>query len=313
MRHKIDFFEVVSGLFLGLLLVLVTLIAAQGDYQIFLVLAGFLPTILLISLSMTIHEQYAKHKSWLWLLPIVINFIFYFIGSTTPVIYNQFDVNTLIGANLMLSIIYVIVVAAVFLDDFKKQVEKKEKKHIASPQSLQDIINSIEDKSKALNFVIGRVYSKYHGGSRDLRAKLHIPSDWYNEFSLIGVGTDNIDTKKLVELIDRFENQLELLLKSEKEVIGYECDNLKNLIRDNKGRDTIIDVLDKNDKDPARSYFEGAVSFCKQIKTEIKENRLNIVKNAYVPTEEELEELKEKNTPQKDVSTVIEKKHPKHP
>jgi hypothetical protein len=267
---------------------------------------------------MIIHEQFANHKSWLWLLPIVINFAFYLLGKATPVINDTLDVDLLIGANFLLSIIYMIIVLSIFMDTFKKEVKEKEVHHhheVMQPvetepeQTLEDYIHSIEDKSKALNFVVGRVYSKYHGGSRDLRAQLKIPSDWYNEFSLLGVGTETIDIDKLMELVTRFEMQLRLFLKTEKEVFGFAANNLKNLIRDTRGSDTIIDVLDRNDKDPVKSYYEGAVRFCEKIKHEVDTNDLHLVRNDYVPKDEdELAEIRGKDAPKKEHHTLARSK-----
>lgn len=284
-KHHIDFFEIVSSMYLLLIVFLVLVIAAQQNHSIFIVLLGFFPTILVISTSMVMHNHFADHKSWLWIIPIGINVIAYFIANATPTIAQTLDVDILTGANFLLSIIYIIVVSSIFLEDFKKKAPVQ-KQPEPSPKTLEDYVHSIEDKSKALNFVIGRVYSRYHGGSRDLRALLRIPSEWYNEFSLIGVGTETIDTNKLKELLERFEKQLQLYKKTEKEVFKYEHKNLKNLIRDPEGNDIILDVIDRNDKDPGRTYYEGAVEFCKIIKQEIKTDSLNLIKNEYIATEE---------------------------
>ena len=180
-----------------------------------------------------------------------------------------------------------LIVFSVFLTDFKKKIELKEKAKAKPKLSLQEYIHSIEDKSKALNFVIGRVYNKYHGGSDKIREKLRIPPDWYNEFSLIGVGTNKISYGKLADLITRFELQLKNFEKTEFEVFKDASDALKNLIRDPKGSDKIIDVLEHNDKDPVKSYYEGALEFCAKVKDEIKNKNLKLVKNEYIPKDED--------------------------
>ena len=307
-KHKVDFFELVSGIFLLLLLILTILISFQGDYSLFIVVLGFLPIIVLVLLSLYIHEFYADHQGWIWLLPIFINGIFYAIASTSPSLSEQLEVNLLLGANMVLSIIYIIIVSAIFLDDIVPKAKTPSKPKQITPQTLQEYIHSIEDKSKALNFVIGRVYSKYRGGSRALREILKIPSEWYNEFSLLGVGTESIDKEKLIELVNRFEKHLAQFEKKEKDVLLYESKNLKNLIRDPNGEDKIIDVMDKNDKDPVQSYYEGAVRFCKQIKEEVQKGTLKLVENSYIPKEDELEE----NQPSKKDSSS-KKKNPSHP
>ena len=297
----VDFFEILSGLYLLLMILMVLIISAVGDHKIFYVLVGFLPVILVIMISMMIHEQYAKHNAILWLLPIIINVAFYFIGSTSPGFAAQFDVDVLTGINFIFSVVYVLIVFSVFMKDFKKEIAKKEKLIVKEEKkSLQEYIHSIEDKSKALNFAIGRVYNKYHGGTTELRDKLRIPAEWYNEFSLIGVGTDKIDFEKLNDIITKFELQLKNFEKTEYEVFKDKANSLKNLIRDVKGTDIVIDVLDHNDKDPVSSYYKGAVEFCTKIKEEIKNNDLKLVENKYIPKDEdEMAEITGKQHPNK--------------
>lgn len=297
----VDFFEILSGLYLLLMILMVLIISAIGDHKIFYVLVGFLPVILVIMISMMIHEQYAKQKAILWLIPIIIIVAFYFIGSSIPSFTAQFDIDVLTGINFIFSVVYVLIVFSVFMKDFKKEIIKKEKLAVKEEKkSLQEYIHSIEDKSKALNFAIGRVYNKYHGGTNELRDKLRIPAEWYNEFSLIGVGTNKIDYDKLNDIITKFELQLKNFEKTEYEVFKDKSNSLKNLIRDVKGTDIVIDVLDHNDKDPVSSYYKGAVEFCTKIKEEIKNNDLKLIKNKYIPkNEDEMAEITGKQHPPK--------------
>lgn len=308
-KHKVDFFELLSGIYLLLMILLVLVIASVGDHKIFYVLVGFFPVILTIMISMMIHEQYAKHKGILWLLPILIIIGFYFFGTTTPAFAAQFDVDVLTGINFIFAVIYVLIVFSVFMKDFEKKIEIKEQKiEKQEKKSIEEYIHSIEDKSKALNFAIGRVYNKYHGGTDDLRNKLRIPAEWYNEFSLIGVGTNKIDYEKLHDIITKFELQLKNFEKTEFELFKDKSNSLKNLIRDVKGSDKIIDVLDHNDKDPVLSYYKGAVEFCKKIKEEIANHNVKLVKNKYIPKdEEELAEITGKKTNEKNNNPTIKK------
>ncbi len=286
-KHQLDFFELLSGMFIFLIILLILAISFTSKQNLFFVLIGLFPTIFIIIISMLIHEHYANYRSALWLIPIVVVGIFYFMGHSTAFFNTQFDVDLLSGVNFILSVIYMLIVFSVFLNDFKEKLIVQQDKKVIAKKSLQEYIHSIEDKSKALNFAIGRVYSKYHGGSKEIREKLRIPSDWYNEFSLIGVGTQKIDYVKLEELITRFELQLKQFEKTEFELFKEKSNNLKNLIREVKGTDKIIDVLDHNDKDPVKSYYKGALEFCKMVKEEIKNKNLKIVRNEYIPKDEE--------------------------
>ncbi|MBN1176024.1 hypothetical protein JXA48_05260 [Candidatus Woesearchaeota archaeon] len=318
-RKTIDKFEVLSGMFLLVLLGLILVTAGLSGEQVFLVVAGFFPTILTILVSLTMHENYAQRNKVFWFIPIIIVGAFYFIGTGSTV-FGNINVELLTGINLIISLIYVAIVFGLFSEKHMTTSSTKEQatqpKH--KEETIEDFINSIEDKSKALNFVVGRVYNKYHGGELSIRDKLRIPAEWYNEFSNIGVGTNKIDFNKLDEIITKFELQLKNFEKTESELFKTKANALKNLIRDPNGADKIIDVLDHNDKDPVRSYYQGALDFCKKIRDSMKDQKIKLVKNTYIPTkEEDIAELKEK---QKEISksngpkvTVEEPKGPKHP
>ncbi len=290
-NQRRDAFEVLSGFYLLFLLILIFITAALGNYSLFVVIIGFFPTVLMVLIALTIHDQYTQQKKLLWLLSLLILAGFYAIGMTSASIYNQIDVPVLTGINFILSILYIIMVYGVFQKPKPKKNLKK-KVEVEPEGSIEEYIHSIEDKSKALNFVVGRVYNKYHGGTSQMRDKLRIPSEWYNEFSLLGIGTDTINKEQLLDLITRFELQLKNYEKKEFEVFKSDTYKLKNLIQDPHGSDKIIDVLDHNDKDPVRSYYEGAVKFCIKVREAVEHHDLNLVKNEYIPkTDEEKEEI----------------------
>jgi len=292
-KRRVDTFEVLSGIFLLLVLLLILFTAILGNHSVFVVVIGFFPTVLTVLISLTIHEQYAQRQQALWLLPIGLLVAFYFVGMSTPSIHERIDVPVLIGINFILSLLYIIVAYHVFSTPKpRRATAQKETKQETPEQTIEEYIHSIEDKSKALNFVVGRVYNKYHGGTSDIRDKLRIPADWYNEFSLLGIGTAQIDVEQLSDIITRFELQLKNFEKKEFELFKSDAYKLKNLIHDPHGNDKIIDVLDRNDKDPVRSYYEGAVKFCNKVREAIEKQELNLIKNEYIPkTDEEKEEI----------------------
>jgi hypothetical protein len=127
---------------------------------------------------------------------------------------------------------------------------------------IETVIHSIEDKVKALNFVIGRVYSVYHGGSERLRNKIRIDKAWYAEFNTIDEKDAARRRAQAIVLVGKIKDRLELLQQSERSVFGEETDKLKNIDHEPSGKDKIIDVLIRNDKDPVRTYYDGALSFC---------------------------------------------------
>lgn len=318
-----DDFETVSILYLVIMFIFITITAYAGNHSLFLVMVGFSPTILTIIISLMIHEQAKHHKHLLWIVPLIVMAGFFALKDS--VLFMNMDIEVLTGINFLLAMIYVVLAFAVYgKNEEKASIEAVEEiMHLSNKdkkieeKELTDYINSIEDKSKALNFTIGRVYNQYHGGSKKIREKIQIPSDWYNEFSLVGIAKGKIDKEKLLHLISKFELQLKILEKTEYEVFEEEVSKLRNLIREPHGKDKIINVLDYNDKDPVRSYYEGALEFCQRIKEEIDKLELSVVKSGYVPkSKEEAEELDKKiksklvNSDKKDTENSVKKKEP---
>jgi transcription antitermination factor NusA-like protein len=323
-KSMMDDFEIISSLYLVILFIFIAVTAYVGDHTLFLVMIGFSPTILTVIISLLIHEQAKHHKHVLWIVPLLIMAGFFALKDSP--LFIDMDIEVLTAVNFLLSMIYVILAFAVYGKEEEEAVIEAVEDFLVTPISeeksekeLTDYINSIEDKSKALNFAIGRVYSQFHGGSKKLREKIQIPSDWYNEFSLVGIAKGKIDKEKLLQLITKFELQLKSLEKSEYEVFNDEVNKLKNLIREPHGKDKIIDVLDYNEKDPVRSYYEGAMEFCQRIREEIDKMEVNVVKSGYVPkTKEEAVELDKQIkakvvSDKKDTENSVKKKEPNKP
>lgn len=286
-KAELKFFEMFSGLFLVFLAIVVLFVAFISNQSIFAVGLGFLPTLIAVLLSLLFFDASEKRKKLLWFIPLLVVSIFYIVGSASDSLAQGLDVEVLSAINFLLAMIYIGLMFSFF------GVSKKPKKVIHKDSSeksrplLQEYVSSIEDKAKAINFAIGRVYSSYHGGSQELRNQLRIPKEWYNEFSFIGVEKSSVDMSRLQNIISKIEDHLTLFTLTEHRLFGKQALELKNLIRDPKGKDRIIDVLDHNDKDPVRSYYEGAVFFCNKIKEEIEQRELKIVKNTYIPKVDE--------------------------
>lgn len=279
-NHR-DKFEIISGLYLVLLFLIIFAVAFLSQNNLFAVLLGFFPTVLTVVITLLFYEQYKNNNHFLWTVPLILILLFYFAGLLDTTVLAKMDIEVLTGVNFMLSGVFVVLL--VFLRDKGileggRGLNKEEAVILNLPKEEQDVetyLHSIEDKSKALNFAIGRVYGKYHGGTKHIREQLRIPSEWYNEVSIISDSTTNINTKSLLGFILRIEDRLSLFEKTEHEVFGASCLNFKNLIRDPHGNDRIITVLDHNDNDPVLSYFEGALEFCKKLRVLLMENKIS--------------------------------------
>jgi hypothetical protein len=146
----------------------------------------------------------------------------------------------------------------------KEVVKTEEKKTIQlDDEGLKVFVSNIEDKSKAINAAIGRVYSVKHGGTESLRKKIKIDASDYNEFSELKNETLEKRRRLAIELLRKIKDKLDLLLKFEKEVFDKsEINHLSIIERLSGGEEKVLDVLIKNDKDPVQSYYHGAVIFC---------------------------------------------------
>ena len=69
------------------------------------------------------------------------------------------------------------------------------------------------------------------------------------------------------------------MAKPEKEVFTkIEMQQLVNLEREASGYDKILDVLIRNDKDPVKQYYDGAVEFCDNALDELVAHELEAMK-----------------------------------
>ena len=192
------------------------------------------------------------------------------------------DIATLTSINILFSLVYLALfftLLQITKPTKKRKTERKENKIeektiiIEKPNvDIQEYISSIEEKSKALNFVIGRTYNKYHGGSLELRQTINLKAEWYNELSEALQNEESADKIRVFMIVENIEKQLNKIKKAEKEVFTEkQLNNLKNLDRDINGNDKILDVLMKNDADPVELYYKGMEEFCETIRRELEE------------------------------------------
>ncbi|MBN1792457.1 hypothetical protein JW826_02125 [Candidatus Woesearchaeota archaeon] len=130
-------------------------------------------------------------------------------------------------------------------------------------EDVSKFLSNIEDKAKAINAVIGRVYSVRRGGVESLRKKIRIDSEHYNEFNELKDKHPSRRRAAAVRLLKKIKEKLVALGKKEVEVFDKsELESLLKLERDASGNDKVIEVLAKNDSDPVKTYHEGALQFC---------------------------------------------------
>ncbi len=261
-----------SWLFASLLLTLFVALFSSvvTDANLLYAILGFLPTVIMILLYLWLLEGEYKEILF-WFIPLAVTFLFLTVGPPlNDLSGKQLDIPVLAGVNLLLG--YLILAVMVVFENWRApDVATEADLEQFKPERLDKYIHTIEDKCKALNFVIGRVYRASNGGTRGMRDKIKVPSEWYNEFNAIK--PEEVKEKKELplEMLRRIRTRLGDLLKPEKELFtNAELHGLKHLARDRDGKDRVLDVLSVNDNDPVEDYYLGAMDFCKRIIAELE-------------------------------------------
>ncbi len=140
-----------------------------------------------------------------------------------------------------------------------------------SVESLPQFVRSLEDKAKALNFSIGRVYRSSNGGSAAMRERLRIPREWYNEFES---ASEHERAQRAKAVVRKIYDRLLQYVHREKDVFSeHELAGLSNIVRSPHGDSTVLEVLAANDSDPVQTYYVAAVEFCEQVLTGLERQR----------------------------------------
>jgi len=295
-HSKLLLFE--AFLFLAFTIILFLVIGSVTNANPGAVLVAFMPALVfaiaLIALIQTDHFE----VNYTWMVFAIILVIAGILYVVTPVA-SGFDLGTILLMNAVLMGIALAVMHSSYTHEptihehelhrhaeihaAHRAAEKQPKHevhehhvvhhHVAKQEPLpvkeeedevSTVVHSIEDKVKALNFVIGRVYSVYKGGSERMRNRVRVDKDWYGEFNAIGAHDTKRRRAEALVLLSKIKDRLDLLEKTERDVFGEEHGSLRNLSRSADGSDTVIDVLVRNDKDPVRRYYDGARGFCEE-------------------------------------------------
>jgi hypothetical protein len=145
-----------------------------------------------------------------------------------------------------------------------EQLKEAQHQLSMSEQEVSQTLQSIEDKCKGINFVIGRVYADKKGGSKEIRDQLKIPRELYNAFSDRVTDLNNDSKKAFLDILHKLYYHLQMLESEEKAFFTPTESDLPIQRKDN-GSSRIIDVLADNDKDPVRDYHTQAKETCTQL------------------------------------------------
>lgn len=151
------------------------------------------------------------------------------------------------------------------ITNLEQQIKEATAELIITKKNFSINLRSIEDKCKAINFVIGRVYSNKKGGSKEIREKIRIKPELYNEFSAIASNFNDKYANHLLGVLEQIKKRLILLELEERTLFKPDSNPMIELKRSDYGNDKIIQVLKNNDKDPIYDYYTEAKEICERL------------------------------------------------
>lgn len=280
-----------------LYLLVVVYFSFLTDTSLSLVFLGFTPLLLYMVAFFAMYLYHRANSHLIWVMPLVFPIVFLILWDSKLVSsVSSMEGPVVFVLNIMLSY----AVNAIFFFLYKKRTKVKAKsddnynewtkyyhdkakyhmqeaehlkRQVAEYQQALQVnkknfkvqLRGIEDKCKAINFVIGRVYSDKNGGSKKIRDMLKIDRELYNTFSEITAKFSKDKAKELMDLLTKVYLKLTAMELSEKRVLGKKVHT-----RLDDGQ-RIIDVLNQHDKDPVLESHSEAKEVCTSLVTYLKQ------------------------------------------
>lgn len=246
---------------------IISILGFMGEAGVSQVIIGFLPSLLFVAFMYTTYH--ALNEKILIIAPWILSILFILFGFLGLPLVAQVEFVILGVVNIILSYLVLILVHETTTP------EKKEAKHphyytphVEPPKKSESVSESLQTlvaNCKALNHVIGRVYSKAHGGSDMLRQRIRIQPEVYHE---IEVNLKHKNYARVSELLDYLKQKVNLF--SHQEIAVFGAVKLNGIERDENGTNTVEQVLAKNDNDPVHSYIKGIKDTISSIEKKIK-------------------------------------------
>jgi len=266
---------------------IIVLLSVMLEENPFNILIGLSPVLLTIIVTHILVDKYHLESGFLMVFPFIFTGIMLVLGFAN-MLPQGMDYMMLASVNIIFGVLFEASIVA-HHGIIKKHLDKPEDKpkedenrmivKLDDDEDVKKFVSSIEDKAKAINAVIGRIYSVKHGGTEPLRKKIRIDSEDYNEINELKNQPREKRRVLAIEFLRKIKDKLDLLSKPERLVLDKsELKNLINLTRDAGGNDKILDILIKNDKDPVKSYYDGALEFCDDALDDLVANELETMK-----------------------------------
>lgn len=250
-----SFIRTASGLFTLFSLLIFVFVGTLTNAPFGPTLLAFLPVILLGVAGMILvnADHFDLHYIALVLLGLII-----LVGIALVTLHPAVDVLTTSALNIILGALFLIIIAHSHPPPEETKVIIVEKQQ----QAIPDLVKTVEDRCKAINFVIGRVYRVNTGAHARLRDKIKIPSEWYNELTE-ALAMPHGQESVVHEMVVKIKNRLELLSLPENMVFtDAEVRGLKNISREADGQTAILAVLAENDSDPVQGFHAAGLEYC---------------------------------------------------
>ncbi len=255
---------------------------------------GMLPFLMYIISFFAIYNKGLVKTSTTWITPLVFPLMFYIVWNTQTIdVVSRMEGGVVAVLNILFSYAYNGIIFLFLRKHHYGELRKSRLAHKAmhykqKAEANQNIIEElrneldhvkeqskvnsdnfsvklrgIEDKCKAINFTIGRVYSDKRGGSKDIRAKLRIQKELYNQFSQITADIKKHHIDYLLDILSKLYTELTALELKERQVLGQR-------VLDKYKDEQIITILAINDNEPvlesyteAKEVCEGLIKFVK--------------------------------------------------
>jgi hypothetical protein len=244
----------VIGVYLAFVLVIMVALGFITDAPFGNVLLSFAPSVLFGLAAITLLNNDHLDTKYLFVVLVALLVVSWL---SMPFLAPGADIGSVTALNMILGGLLVVILALSHHGERSPVIEED-----AAEQDIPTVIATIEDRCKAINFVIGRVYNVHKGATAGMRDKIKLDSEWYNELSAALESADE-NQNILRGAIERIKRRLMLLHKQEKEVFSAaEITRLKKLERKADGTSRVLFVLAANDEDPIEQYVASAEEYC---------------------------------------------------
>lgn len=275
MKKRVDEYKRFVTTTILVYIIAIILLAVATKSSVAVVFIGMFPSYAHLLFLLAWHRHKGHHHAIVWFMPLALVLFFLAIWKSDihPILTNMDGILLAVLNLFIANVLSILFIHHRHEEMNEKRLEKKIE-HLEHkfepPKDLHVTLRTIEDKCKAMNFVIGRVYSDKRGGSKDIREQLRINKEWYNVFSAIAQDPTTAESGELKGVLHQIMDRLKVLESKETEIFKPRAGKIA---LERSATDSILDVLEKNDKDPIRDYHAQAKEIVGQLLSLVKKGK----------------------------------------